>query len=168
MQDELLKIAKGMNLKVAMEASVVQDVQPDDAGVKLRRAPPRDKRIRYDASLLPKLDKTKEYSPQAVVSMAMKIFARDPRVVSLDADLSTTSNLQEGVSYVDVDRGLNVGIAESNMMNIGEAYALMGFNVWTSTFCPVLGLAGDAPDRYQLPGEKGNYHQSGWLAQRRA
>jgi hypothetical protein len=68
--------------------------------------------------------------------MAMKIFARDPRVVSLDADLSTTSNLQEGVSYVDVDRGLNVGIAESNMMNIGEAYALMGFNVWTSTFCP--------------------------------
>jgi transketolase C-terminal domain/subunit len=22
------------------------------------------------------------------------------------------------------------------MMNIGEAYALMGFNVWTSTFCP--------------------------------
>jgi hypothetical protein len=56
----------------------VQDVQPDDA-VLLRRAPTRDKRIQYDASLLPKLDNTKEYSPQAVVSLAMKIFARDPR-----------------------------------------------------------------------------------------
>jgi transketolase C-terminal domain/subunit len=50
--------------------------------------------------------------------------------------LSTTSFLLDGVSYVDVDRGLNVGIAESNMMNIGEAYAVMGYNVWTSTFCP--------------------------------
>jgi hypothetical protein len=61
-QDELLKITKGMNLKAIMGTSVVQDVQPDDAGVKLRRAPARDKRIQYDASLLPKLDKTKEYS----------------------------------------------------------------------------------------------------------
>jgi transketolase len=135
-KNELLEASVRMNLRVVIENGIAQDVQTVDAGVKLQRAQPRDKRILYDASLLPKLDKTKEYSPQAVVSQAMKVFARDRRIVSLDADLSTTSNLLEGVSFVDVDRGLNVGIAESNMMNIGEAYAVMGYNVWTSTFCP--------------------------------
>ena len=37
---------------------------------------------------------------------------------------------------VDKTRALNVGIAESNMMNIGEAFASVGKNVWVSTFCP--------------------------------
>jgi transketolase len=135
-QNELLEKAKSMNLKFVPAKGAFKDVRPLDVSIRTHKAPTRDKRIDYDSTLLPKLDKTKEYSPQAVVSMAMKVFARDPRVVSLDADLGTTSNLIEGVSYVDVDRGLNVGIAESNMMNIGEAYAVMGYNVWTSTFCP--------------------------------
>jgi transketolase len=135
-QNELLGKAKSMNLQIIAPMGEVKDIQPLDVGIRTRKAPLRDKRIAYDASLLPKLDKTKEYSPQAVVSLAMKVFARDPRVVSLDADLSSTSFLLDGVSFVDVDRGLNVGIAESNMMNIGEAYAVMGYNVWTSTFCP--------------------------------
>jgi len=31
---------------------------------------------------------------------------------------------------------LNVGVAEANMMLIGEAFAALGRNVWVSTFCP--------------------------------
>lgn len=58
----------------------------------------------------------------------MKVFARDSRVVSIDADLASTSGLESGVGYVDMGRALNVGIAEPNMMGIGEAHAAMGYN----------------------------------------
>jgi transketolase C-terminal domain/subunit len=66
----------------------------------------------------------------------MKVFARDPAVVSIDADLATTSGLEAGVAYVDQKRAMNVGVAEANMMSIGEAFAALGFNAWVSTFCP--------------------------------
>jgi transketolase C-terminal domain/subunit len=66
----------------------------------------------------------------------MKVFARDQRVVSIDADLATTSGLEAGVAAVDQRRALNVGVAEANMMGIGEAFAALGYNTWISTFCP--------------------------------
>ena len=34
------------------------------------------------------------------------------------------------------DRFFQVGIAEANMMGIGEAFAALGHNTWISTFCP--------------------------------
>src|SRR5690606_33848420 len=37
---------------------------------------------------------------------------------------------------VDKNRALNVGVAEANMMLIGEALGILGSNVWISTFCP--------------------------------
>jgi hypothetical protein len=46
--------------------------------------PCRDKKIQYDPTLLPRIDKTKEYSASDIVTAAMKIFARDSRVVSVD------------------------------------------------------------------------------------
>ena len=98
--------------------------------------PPRDARIHYDAALLPKLDKTKQYSAAEIVTSAMKVFARDPRVVSIDSDLASTSGLEAGVAAVDQKRALNVGVAEANMMGIGEGFAALGFNTWVSTFCP--------------------------------
>jgi transketolase C-terminal domain/subunit len=66
----------------------------------------------------------------------MKIFAGDSRVVSIDSDLSTTSGLQAGVGAVDQKRALNAGVAEANMMLMGEAFAALGYNAWVSTFCP--------------------------------
>jgi transketolase C-terminal domain/subunit len=66
----------------------------------------------------------------------MKVFARDPRVVSIDSDLATTSGLEAGVAAVDQRRALNVGVAEANMMVIGEAFAALGHQTWISTFCP--------------------------------
>jgi transketolase len=57
-------------------------------------------------------------------------------VVSVDSDLATTSGLEAGVGAVDQNRALNVGVAEANMMGIGEAFAALGYNAWVSTFCP--------------------------------
>ena len=82
------------------------------------------------------LDRAKEYAASDIVTAAMKVFARDPRVVSIDADLATTSGLEAGVAAVDQRRALNVGVAEANMMGIGEAFAALGSNTWISTFCP--------------------------------
>ncbi len=101
-----------------------------------KRVPKRDKKIRYDASALPKLDKGKSYSAAEMVTAAMKIFARDKRVVSIDSDLASTSGLESGVGGADQSRALNVGVAEANMMLISEAFAALGYNTWCSTFCP--------------------------------
>lgn len=101
-----------------------------------RRVPRRDKRIQYNPGQLPRIDPKKSYSAAAIVTAAMKEFARDSRVVSIDSDLGTTSGLESGVAAVDQLRALNVGVAEANMMLIGEAFAALGGNVWVSTFCP--------------------------------
>ena len=50
--------------------------------------------------------------------------------------LATTSGLEAGVAAVDQRRALNVGVAEANMMGIGEAFAILGCQTWISTFCP--------------------------------
>src|SRR5579862_5349428 len=102
----------------------------------ISRVPVRNKTIPYDPSALPKIDPKKEYASQDIVTAAMKVFARDPRVVSIDADLGTTSGLEAGVAAADQKRALNVGVAEANMMGIGEGFAALGYNTWVSTFCP--------------------------------
>jgi transketolase N-terminal domain/subunit/transketolase C-terminal domain/subunit len=101
-----------------------------------RRVPPRDKRIRYNPDLLPKIDSKKQYSAADIVTGAMKVFARDSRVVSIDSDLATTSGLEAGIASADQRRALNAGVAEANMLLLGEAFAALGYNAWTSTFCP--------------------------------
>jgi transketolase len=132
----LLEIAGQMHLDTRRGApgalSLTQVVGP----VLTERVPPRDKSIRYDAALLPRIDPKKEYSPAEIVTGAMKILARDARVVSVDSDLASTSGLEAGVAAVDQKRALNVGVAEANMMAIGEAFAALGYNAWISTFCP--------------------------------
>jgi len=105
-----------------------------------RPAEKRDKTIAYAAEKLPVIDMQKQYGASDVVKEAMKVFAEDERVVSVDSDLASTSGLQDGVGYVDKNRALNVGIAEANMMNISEAYASLGYNTWISTFCPFFDL----------------------------
>jgi len=112
------------------------DLTPIVGPLLTRRASPRNKRIHYDAALLPRIDKNKEYSASDIVTGAMKIFARDSAVASIDSDLGTTSGLEAGVAAVDQKRALNVGVAEANMMGIGEAFAALGLNTWISTFCP--------------------------------
>jgi transketolase len=135
LQEALVEFAGQMRLDVQRTGetlSLTQAIGP----VLTSRVSPRNKRIEYDAALLPVLDRAKQYAASDIVTAAMKVFARDSRVVSIDADLATTSGLEFGVGAVDQRRALNVGVAEANMMGIGEAFAALGCNTWISTFCP--------------------------------
>jgi transketolase len=129
LQETLAARASAMHLDVREWSQVIGPVVT-------QRAPRRDKQIRYNPALLPKIDPKKEYSAADIVTGAMKAFARDMRVVSIDADLATTSGLEAGVAAADQRRALNAGVAEANMMLLGEAFAALGFNTWISTFCP--------------------------------
>jgi transketolase len=136
LQDELAERAERMHLRVAGGGPAGLILNPAVGPVVTKRAPRRDKRIHYDPLLLPQIDVAKEYAASSIITAAMKVFARDSRVVSIDADLASTSGLEAGVAAVDQSRALNAGVAEANMMNIGEAYAALGYNAWVSTFCP--------------------------------
>jgi transketolase len=136
LQESLLEIARQMRLDPDDSSSGPLSLPSVMGPVQTTRVPPRNKRIEYDGALLPKLDRAKEYAASDVVTGAMKVFARDPRIVSIDADLATTSGLEGGVATVDQRRALNVGVAEANMMGIGEAFAALGYQTWISTFCP--------------------------------
>lgn len=135
MRDLLLQEAGRMHL-AAGDAPGQPFLSQMVGPVLTRRVPPRDKKIRYDVAALPKLDPAKSYGAAEIVTAAMKVFARDRRVVSIDSDLASTSGLEAGIAAVDQARALNVGVAEANMMLIAEAFAALGYNAWCSTFCP--------------------------------
>jgi len=135
-RERLLAMAKGMNLNISIKDGKAIEVKEVVVPAKAKPAPRRNKKIAYDTSQLPQLDKAKEHGAAGVITAAMKVFARDPRVISIDADLASTSGLEAGVGSVDMTRAFNVGVAEPNMMGIGEAFAVMGYNTWVSTFCP--------------------------------
>jgi len=135
-RESLLDAAHRMHLEVDWDAPAGRTVTTVVGPVLTRRAPVRNKRIAYDPKLLPQMDRKKEYAASDIVTGAMKVFARDPAVVSIDADLASTSGLEAGIAAVDQKRALNAGVAEANMMLIGEAFAALGYNTWVSTFCP--------------------------------
>ncbi len=135
-REALTEAARQMHLTTRTVGSGGLELSHQIGPVLLGRVPPRDKRIRYDAALLAKIDPRKEYAASDIVTAAMKVFARDTRVVSIDSDLGTTSGLESGVAAVDQNRALNVGVAEANMNLIGEGFAALGCNTWVSTFCP--------------------------------
>ena len=136
LMDALRASATTMHLEVSERPDGGLTLGPIIGPVITGRAPRRTKRVRYDPALLPRLDPAKEYAASDVVTAAMKVFARDPAIVSIDSDLATTSGLEAGVAAVDQRRALNVGVAEANMMGIGEAFAALGHQTWMSTFCP--------------------------------
>src|ERR1700733_8677235 len=135
-RDSLLGAAHRMHLEINLDSPVARSVTTVVGPVLTARVPARKKRISYDARLLPQLDRKKEYAASDIVTGAMKVFAKDSAVVSIDADLASTSGLEAGIAAVDQKRALNVGVAEANMMLIGEAFAALGYNTWVSTFCP--------------------------------
>ncbi|HEY4046297.1 MAG TPA: transketolase C-terminal domain-containing protein [Acidobacteriaceae bacterium] len=136
MREVLFEAARRMHLEIEPNGPGQLSVSTVVGPVLTKRVPQRNKRIRYDEKLLPKIDPKKEYSAAEIVTGAMKIFAKDPAVVSIDSDLASTSGLEGGVAAVDQKRALNAGVAEANMMLMGEAFAALGYNAWVSTFCP--------------------------------
>jgi transketolase len=135
-RESLLEAAHRMHLEIDLGSPARRNINTVVGPVLTARVPARNKRISYDAKLLPQLDRKKEYAASDIVTGAMKAFAVDPAVVSIDADLASTSGLEAGIAAVDQKRALNVGVAEANMMLIGEAFAALGYNTWVSTFCP--------------------------------
>jgi len=133
-QSAILELARRMHLTPGR--NTLGDLEPSMGPVLTTRVPPRNKKIRYETSQLPKIDGKKEYAASDIVTGCMKVFAKDSNVVSIDADLGSTSGLEAGIAFVDQKRALNVGVAEANMMCIGEAFAALGYNTWISTFCP--------------------------------
>ncbi|ODS52685.1 MAG: transketolase [Acidobacteria bacterium SCN 69-37] len=133
--DALAEIAAGMFLDTSTSDEGLS-LAPVVGPVRARRTPARNKRVHYDASRLPRLDPSKPYAASDIITAAMRVFACDPAVVSIDADLATTSGLEAGVGAVDQRRALNAGVAEANMMGLGEAFAALGHQTWISTFCP--------------------------------
>lgn len=130
---DLLSRAEIMNLAVDLKAMIVSSLSvPFFQG----KVPIRDKSVKYNADSLPVYKMDAHVAASDVISICMSEFARDPRVMSVDSDLGSTSGLEKGIGKVDESRGINIGIAESNMMCVGEAYAALGFNAWVSTFCP--------------------------------
>lgn len=132
----LEKAAFRMGLELVYGDSGIVEVKNNTPAIKLKKAAVRDKGISYQAGNLPKLQIGELHFAHKVIESAMKVFARDQRIFSVDSDLSSTSGLQSGVGYVDKNRAHNVGVAEANMMLIGEALSILGSNVWVSTFCP--------------------------------
>lgn len=134
--------------------------------VKTKKAPIRDKKIKYDTAQLPKLETGKPYAANKVIELSMKAFAQDERVFSVDSDLASTSGLQAGIGFVDKYRALNAGVAEANMMLLGEAFAILGGNAWVSTFCPFFDwkvmrrIAVGHQERLEVIAEK-----NGWLSE---
>jgi transketolase len=135
-RDLLFDAAQQMHLEIDRSTSKGRTIGSVVGPVLTRRSPRRNKQVQHNADLLPKLDPKKSYSAAEIVTASMKVFARDRSVVSIDSDLASTSGLEAGVAAVDQRRALNVGVAEANMMLIGEAFAALGSNTWVSTFCP--------------------------------
>ena len=112
------------------------DLRVDETGSRVRKAEPRDKRVPFDPARLPALDPSRSYMASWVVTECMKEFGRSGKIATIDADLASTSGLEGGLAWADSTKAFNVGVAESNMMNVGEALAALGYNTWVSTFCP--------------------------------
>lgn len=129
----LTKTARDMGLQIEDDSSNITTIQ---SRLQIGKVPTRDKKIAFNTASLPEYSVGEQVAASDVVKKCMTVFALDPRVVSIDSDLGSTSGLADGISEVDQDRAVNIGIAEANMMCVGEAYAALGFNAWVSTFCP--------------------------------
>ena len=136
-EKELIKkiesAACAMNLDISREKGSVETLRKV-----VRRVSPnvKDKKVRFNPEKLPVLDPTKEYSANWIITECMKEYGKSGQVVTVDADLATTSGLEAGLAWTDSRKALNAGVAESNMLCLGEAFSILGYNTWVSTFCP--------------------------------
>lgn len=160
-RNSILKHAEKIGFKVGKGKLEIVETP-----VKTQKAPVRDKKIKYNAAQLPKVEKGQSYASSKIIELSMRAFAKDERIFSVDSDLASTSGLQAGIGFVDKYRALNVGVAEANMMLLGEAFAILGGNAWVSTFCPFFDwkvmrrIAVGHQERLEVIAEK-----NGWLSE---
>lgn len=122
------------------EKGILTDLVRMPVKRRVKRAAPRDKRLRYDADALPRFTIGQEASTSDVLTACARVLAHDSRFYTIDSDLSNASGLYDGTRQTNAAHALNVGIAECNMMCLSEALAAEGCNVWNSTFTPFFDL----------------------------
>ena len=130
----LLAAADTMGYDLIIEDDVITGVTQRPVAVQVRPARPRDNALRYNPDALPALDPAKAYGASDIMGMAMKAFAADPRLYTIDSDLSNVSGLFAGTAATNRAHAINPGIAEAHMMNMAEGLAVLGNHVWVSTF----------------------------------
>jgi len=133
-KESIIEQANKLNLRILSNTDVT--LEEIHSNVKTKKAAQREKKIIYGDDEMSRIVIDGSTPASEVFTETMKVLAKDERIVSIDSDLGSVSGLGKGVAYIDKTRALNVGIAEANMMNIGEAFAVLGYNVWVSTFCP--------------------------------
>ncbi len=131
---EIVEFAKGLNYQLITKDNKLIDIKLIKSVTKVKKAEIKNKVIAYNPAMLPSLEIDQEYMCDQIIKKTIKAFAHDQKIYSVDSDLANTSGLQEGVAAVDESRALNAGIAEAHMMNMSEALAAEGCNVWNSTF----------------------------------
>lgn len=114
----------------------ITDLVAVEAPVRVKRAAPRRKALRYDPEMLPRLEEGKAYGATEVAVGFSRAFAASPYFYTVDADLSNVSGLYTGTGLTNRYHAINAGIAECSMMCIAEGLAACGANVWVSTFGP--------------------------------
>lgn len=131
------ELAQGIGYRCVKTDGAIRDLVrvPGPAAAKIS-PPRRAKSLEYKASSLPALEDGKEYSAFEIITKTMTAFAQDPRLYTIDADLSNASGLFDGTRVTNRLHAINAGIAECGMMCMAEALATEGANVWVSTFAP--------------------------------
>lgn len=128
-------LAKRLGYTVQTDAAgQILELTADAVPVKVKRAAPRSKTLRYDPKQIPALEMGKSYGTTDVAIAFSKAFAADDNFYTIDSDLSNISGLYAGTSLTNRYRAINAGIAECSMMCMAEGLAANGANVWVSTF----------------------------------
>jgi transketolase len=136
-RDAVKTLAENMGYSLVSDGNGrITDLKVKDVPVTATQPPPRNKALRYNPAKLPQPEKGRAYGATEIAEGFAGVFAADPNFFTIDADLSNVSGLYTGTRRTNRYHGLNVGIAECNMMCIAEALAAEGANVWVSTFGP--------------------------------
>lgn len=131
---KLLQYAEEMGIEICLDHDAPIGVSRRLSQPKVKPAAPRDEALHYRAGDLPNPQIGDKVQCSKIAEDTVAAFSRDPRMVTLDADMGMISGLMPGMLKHAENRGINVGIAESNMSGIAEAFAARGYNVWHSTF----------------------------------
>ena len=132
----LSELAAEMGMSLVVENGIITDCERVFREPSWQTPPARDKSLKYDPDAVIRFEEGKLYAAKDVLGSFAEAFALDKGYYTIDADLSNASGLFDGTCKVSAGQGLNVGIAECNMMCMAEALAVNGHHVQISTFAP--------------------------------
>lgn len=139
-QKATVEMMKSMRFEPECHEGAFSAIKPLPLTSKVQRPLPIEKSLKYDENEMPSVVRGETIACSKVISQIMTALGHDPHVVTIDCDLGGISGLYAGMAGIDQNRAFNVGVAESNMMAIGEAFATSGMHCWVSGFCSFFDL----------------------------